>query len=147
MTWEPNTFNKFLLYNEQEFVNLVLSLKDKFPSVEHFENHFEMTPYDEEANPEEFSNGDVRPDTMKWKPENYPCLYVAIPLHTDDCRGFGGISGWWDEFIYPKDLNIGSFRYICPVCKGAAYGTGIYYEICKNCHGEGTVSRHEYEQA
>jgi hypothetical protein len=59
-----------------------------------------MDPYDEEINPVEYENGEIQIDTMKFKPESYPCIYVFIPLSTDDCRGFGGTDGWIDDFIY-----------------------------------------------
>ena len=94
-----NVINKRRFNSEQEYIDFVLSLKDKFPSVERLEETFEMTPFDEETNPDEYE-GVLRPETMKNKPKRYPCIYVFVPLHTDDCRGFGGCDGWIDDFIY-----------------------------------------------
>lgn len=101
---DANAINKILFKNEERYRDFVLTLVEQFPSVEHFENHFKMTPYDEETHPEEYMNGILRPETMKFKPKSYPCFYIWFPMYTDDCRGFGGASGWFDEFVYLTDF-------------------------------------------
>ena len=106
MNWITNGVNKILLNDEQDYIDLVMSIQNKFPSVEHFEDHFQMEPPDEDLNPNEYFEGIVRPETIKYKPESYPCLYIAIPIKTDDCRGFGGVDGWWDDFVYSKDFVV-----------------------------------------
>ena len=98
---EPNFINKIKLYNHNQYIQFVLSLMDSFPSICHFESHFKLTPYDEKTHPEEYKNGEIQIETIKFKPKRYPCIYVFCPLEADD----GSVGGWMiDDFIYPTDF-------------------------------------------
>ena len=98
MDIEPNAINQVRLDSEQEYIDLVLSFQDRFPSVDKFECHFEMDEPEEES--EEWENGELLVDTMQWKPEKYPCVYVFCPMQVDDSKVGYNVQAWFDDFVY-----------------------------------------------
>lgn len=90
--------------NDEEWIEFVLSLEDRFTCVEKFEEHFEIDPYDEELEPEKYDSGEINIATMRLMPERYPCLYVFVPFSNDYCRGKFRIDEMFGDFIYLSDF-------------------------------------------
>ncbi len=84
---------KALVNDYEEYIEIVKSLKKEFDSTDDFERHFDMTPYPEDSS--EYEDGLYQIDTVRHKPDSYPCIYVWADLDT---------YGLMDDFIYLRDF-------------------------------------------
>lgn len=84
---------KVLINNFVEYTTYIQKLIKDFNCLEDFENHFDITPYDEDENPEEYENGEIQIETVQHKPDTYPCIYV----HIDQDE-------FYDEFVYLREF-------------------------------------------
>lgn len=88
--------NKVLINNYEEYITYIKKLVDEFNCTEDYEAHFDITPYDEEENPEEYDNGEIQFETAQHRPDTYPCIYI----HLYDDNEYELV----DEFIYLREF-------------------------------------------
>jgi hypothetical protein len=89
-----NKIVKILVNDYDEYINVVKGLEKEFACIDDYEVHFGMTPYPEDS--PEFEDGKFQLDTVRHKPESYPCIYIIADFST--------YNHFLDDFIYLRDF-------------------------------------------